>query len=83
MVRRAQDHGNATLGQFGEQRRGPGDAVGMDNDGDDFIERNPSDFHAVLADHEETAFTRQMATVGGYIDNAIQYSCSNALEYMT
>src|SRR3546814_12455429 len=65
------DLGRAALGERRDEIGAPGRAVGVDDHGMNVVECDTADFLALFLDDEEAAIQRQMAAIGGDIDNAV------------
>jgi len=70
MIGAAQHHQSAALRKRHGKIGAPGDAMGMDDDRGNIVERNAADFFPIFADHEKTSIGRKMLPVGRDIDDA-------------
>ncbi len=72
MIGGAKHQKRAAFRQFNQKRAGPGDTMRVDDDGSNLVERHAPDLPAILLDLQKPAITRQVAAIGGDIDNLIQ-----------
>lgn len=71
MVLGADHHRHVTLGQLDEHAVGPGQAVGVGDDGADIVERDAALLLVAGGDGQESAMHRQMQPIRADVDDPI------------
>ena len=69
----AEDDRSTAFSQLDQERIGPCDAVRMDDNGSDLVERHEAECLAVLFDLQEATVPRQMAAILANVYDLIQH----------
>ncbi len=72
MIGGAEYHRGAAFGEFDKDGIGPGNAMGMHDDGGDLIERDAADGLAAVFDFQKATVARKMAAIPADIYDLIQ-----------
>lgn len=72
MIGGAENHWGAAFGEFDKDGIGPGNAMGMHDDGGDLIERDAADHSAAVLDFQKATVARKMAAILADIYDLIQ-----------